>query len=198
MDGNDSPNISCGDSYNQNMLTSSQNTIVDSCIVDSCIVEIDSYIVKNQTSSQNNQDDSCIVYNQDDSYIVNSQTSSLTTQGDSCKEDQPPWFEPYVKDMGERAAVLRRIHANNRVAESAELPTLAATNTRSILPKVRNFAEDMLQRQITVSLISETWEQASGNKKFEAETERLFELHGLMFVSCPRPSNTGEEEQPSW
>ena len=57
-----------------------------------------------------------------------------------------------------------------------------------LLNSFDDFEEDILQRQMTVSLISETWEQASGNKKFEAETERLFELLGLMFVSCPRPS----------
>ena len=47
----------------------------------------------------------------------------------------------------------------------------------------------MIQSKITVSLISETWEKASGSKKFQAETERLFELHGLKFISCPRPSS---------
>ena len=78
MDGNDSPNISCGDSYNQNMLTSSQNTLVDSCSVNS-----DSYIVNSMTSSQNNQVDSFIVIDQEDSYIVDNLTISQNNQVDS-------------------------------------------------------------------------------------------------------------------
>ena len=200
MDGNDSPNTSCGDS----ILTCSKNTQVDSSIVssesesvivdsltslqntkgDSFIVgsESDGFIVDHLTSSQNTQIDSCI-----DSFIVDNLTSSQNTHIDSCI-DEPPWFEPYAREIGERVAVLRRIQANNRVAESAELPTLAATNARSIFPKIRNFAEDIIQRKITVSLVSETWEQAKGSKKFQAETERLFELYGLQFISCPRPS----------
>ena len=132
MDGNYSPNIGCGDSYNQSILTSSQNTHVDSFIVggesDSVIVygqtrsqntQVDSFVVNNQDGSYivKNQDDSCIVNNQDDSFIVNNHDDSciVTTQVDSYIEDQPPWYEPYVKDIWERVAVLRRIYATREL-----------------------------------------------------------------------------------
>ena len=105
------------------------------------------------------------------------------------QEDPPPWYEPYHQDHDERPAVLRRIVTNERVLVSAELPTIAATNTRSIGPKIRNFTEDILQRQITACLISETWEKEKGSKKFKNEIERIFELSGITFISCPRPSN---------
>ena len=59
MDGNDSPNISWGDSdsYNQSILTSSLNA------------QVDSYIVNDQGDSY-----------QGDSYIVNSETRSAYSQ----------------------------------------------------------------------------------------------------------------------
>ena len=88
-----------------------------------------------------------------------------------------------------RQAVLRKVASNDRVAKSSELPTLAATNMRSLPPKIRNFTEDILQRQVSVCFVSETWEQNGGSKKFQKEIERMFELFGLKFVSCSRPSN---------
>jgi hypothetical protein len=87
-----------------------------------------------------------------------------------------------------REVVFRKIMRNSRVAKSQELPTIATTNMRSIGPKIRNFTEDILQREITACFVSETW-QKDGSKKFEAEIERMFELFGLKFVSCSRPSN---------
>ena len=47
---------------------------------------------------------------------------------------------------------------------------------------------------ITVSLVSETWEKAEGNRKFQEETERLFELNGLKFCHVPGHQHTEEEE----
>ena len=68
----------------------------------------------------------------------------------------PVWYEPHTNDYERRPRVLKHIVANDRVAISADLPTIAATNMRSIFPKIRNFAEDMMMRGITVSLISES------------------------------------------
>ena len=106
-------------------------------------------------------------------------------------EQPPAWFEPYERAQEERPTVLRRINVNNRVAKSSELPTIAATNTRSILPKFRNFVQDLKERQISVCFISETWQKESsrGNKRFQNEVERMFQLSGLKFISCPRPSS---------
>ena len=58
----------------------------------------------------------------------------------------PVWYEPHTNNYDTRPRILKHIVANNRVATSGDLPTIAATNTRSIAPKIRNFAEDMLMR----------------------------------------------------
>ena len=109
------------------------------------------------------------------------------TNNDNNKEP-PTWYEPYIRNEEARHRILRNIVANDRVATSADLPTIAATNTRSIQPKIRNFAQDMIMREITVSLISESWDKEKRNKKFQYEVKRIFEINGLKFISCPRPS----------
>ena len=68
------------------------------------------------------------------------------------------------------------------------MPTIAATNTRSLLPNIQNFAEDLIQRQITACFVSEIW-MKENNIKFQEEVERMFELQGLHIISCPRPQN---------
>ena len=70
--------------------------------------------------------------------------------------------------------MLTRIVANDRVATSAQLPTVAVTNIRSIGPKAKNFTEDFLQHELTACLISESWEKQTGTKKFKQKLETMF------------------------
>ena len=112
----------------------------------------------------------------------------VESEDEASAQDPPPWHEPYTREDEPRTKVLRRINTNNRVAISAEMPTIAATNTRSIFPKFRHFAEDIIQRQITACFVSEIW-QKENNVKFQKEVERMFELNGLQFISCPRAQN---------
>ena len=104
--------------------------------------------------------------------------SEEVVEDEASAQDPPPWHEPYTREDEPRTKVLRRINTNNMVAISAELPTIAATNTRSIFPKFRHFAEDIIQRQITACFVSEIW-QKENNGKFQKEVERMFELNGL-------------------
>ena len=136
-----------------------------------------------------NEDDSRKV---DESESNGTETEDRTDDGNDDTVDQetpPSWYEPYLNEREYRPVILRKIVANDRVAISAELPTIAATNTRSIGPKLRNFAEDIIQRQISVCLVSETWEKEKQTKTFKTEIERIFEIQGLKFISCPRPNN---------
>ena len=45
----------------------------------------------------------------------------------------------------------------------------------------------MLLRQIEVQIASETWEKKS-NGKLKSDLEEIFQLHGLQYISCPRPN----------
>ena len=82
---------------------------------------------------------------------------------------------------------LRPIVANDRVAASAELPTIAVTNFRSLGPRLQHVKDDMLLRQIDVLVGSETWQKDS-NRKLKDDIEELLQIHGIEYISCPRPN----------
>ena len=82
---------------------------------------------------------------------------------------------------------LQQVRVNDRVASSAELPTIAVTNFRSLGPRVRNVKDDMLLRGIEVQIGSETWEKED-NRKLKSDLEEILEIDGLQYISCPRPN----------
>lgn len=83
--------------------------------------------------------------------------------------------------------VLRTVGINKRVAASAELPTIAVTNFRSLGPRVQAVKDDMLLRDLEVQIGSESWEKES-NEKLKSDIEGIFQLHGIQYISCPRPN----------
>ena len=58
---------------------------------------------------------------------------------------------------------------------------------RSLFPKVKNFKNDFLEREIGLSLLSEVW-QKKGKKKHNLEIEKMLQMEGLKYISTPRPS----------
>jgi hypothetical protein len=82
---------------------------------------------------------------------------------------------------------LRPIVTNDRVAASAELPTIAVTNFRSLGPRLQNVKDDILLRQIDVLVGSETWQKDS-NRKLKDDIEELLQIYGIEYISCPRPN----------
>ena len=50
--------------------------------------------------------------------------------------------------------------------------------------------DDILEREINCWFFSEIWEKAE-NKQHQFEIENFFELHGLKYLSSPRPSGWG-------
>ena len=57
---------------------------------------------------------------------------------------------------------------------------------RSLFPKFQNFCQDLEERDIDVSFLSEVWEK-SENKKHQAKIEEMLELKGIEYISTPRP-----------
>ena len=68
------------------------------------------------------------------------------------------------------------------------LPTVSVSNLRSLWPKINNFKNDFLEREVSLGLLSEIW-QKKGNKKHKYEIEKMLEKEGLKYISTPRPSN---------
>ena len=59
---------------------------------------------------------------------------------------------------------------------------------RSLMPKITNFKNDILEREISLALLSEVWEK-KGNKKHKFQIEKMLEQDGLKYISTPRPSS---------
>ena len=76
----------------------------------------------------------------------------------------------------------------DNISASANLPTVATYNCRSLFPKIGNFKTDLLERKIDVGFACEIWEQKE-NKVHKQEIEKMLELDGLKYISAPRPSN---------
>ena len=87
-----------------------------------------------------------------------------------------------------RERTITTVNRDPRIQGSCHLPTIGVTNYRSLGPKIKSVTTDILERDLSIVLSSETWEQNS-NSKLKLEVEKMCELEGLEFISCPRPSN---------
>ena len=102
----------------------------------------------------------------------------------------PAWHEWHQPRPAGLPAVRQTVRRDNRLLAAAQLPSFSAPNCRSLGPRLRNFAEDMLTREVTVALCSETWEKTT-SKKYQKEVERFLEMKGLWMVSNPRKYRRG-------
>ena len=102
--------------------------------------------------------------------------------------DIPAWFEPYSSRIQDIPITRKTIYRNNKVSQSQCLPIVCVSNLRSLWPKLNNWKNDTLERQISLSLLSEIW-QRKGNKKHRNEIEKMLQIDGLKYISTPRPSS---------
>ena len=75
-----------------------------------------------------------------------------------------------------------------KTKDALNLPIVATYNVRSLFPKVCNFRTDMLERNISVSFVSEIW-QRSDKKEHSLEIEKMLEEDGLKYISTARKAN---------
>ena len=75
-----------------------------------------------------------------------------------------------------------------KTKDALNLPIVATYNVRSLFPKVCNFRTDMLERNISVSFVSEIW-QRSDKKEHNLEIEKMLEEDGLKYISTARKAN---------
>ena len=86
-----------------------------------------------------------------------------------------------------RIPVRKTIKRDNKLLRTSNLPTIAVSNLRSLIPKARNFSQDIHERQIGCALLSEIW-QKSNKKKHNYEIERMLHMEGIKYISTPRVS----------
>ena len=79
-------------------------------------------------------------------------------------------------------------NTRSRVMTELNLPIVATYNVRSLFPKICNFRTDMVERNISVSFVSEIW-QRSDKKEHNLEIEKMLEEDGLKYISTTRKPN---------
>ena len=104
----------------------------------------------------------------------------------------PAWYEQYRPTLRHNTARINNITVkrNNKQLEGISLPVISVSNLRSLTPKLYSFKNDMIQREISVSLCSEVWEKANC-KKQQFEIEKMLQMEGLKYISTPRTTKRG-------
>ena len=78
------------------------------------------------------------------------------------------------------------IRKDNKLLEALNLPAFTVYNMRSLWSKINNLAEDIIDRSVDISILSEVWEKKE-NLKHQASIEEMLELKGIIYISTPRP-----------
>ena len=82
------------------------------------------------------------------------------------------------------------IPLNNKTKTALSLPSIMVTNHRSIFPKFNSLVDELLECDVKVCLHSEIREDKEKNEHKE-KIEEALELHGILYISNPRPKRRG-------
>ena len=80
----------------------------------------------------------------------------------------------------------KKIVKDNKLLEALNLPAFTVYNMRSIWSKLDNLAEDIVERSVDISILSEVWEKKE-NLKHQSRIEEMLEMKGISYISTPRP-----------
>ena len=110
------------------------------------------------------------------------------------QEDPPAWYDEYIVPVQVNTMLSKSnritIKRDNRLVMSESLPIISVSNVRSLHPKLKNFKKDLIEREISLSLISEVWEKTTC-KKQRFEIESMCQIEGLKYISTPRLNKRG-------
>ena len=74
----------------------------------------------------------------------------------------------------------------DKVSTALALPKIATYNMRSLMPKLESLKTDIIERSIDIAFLQEIWEN-SDSESHQAKIEKMFQIHGLKYISKPRP-----------
>ena len=97
---------------------------------------------------------------------------------------------PAKLENEKRNPVRKTIRRNNNTVLEDNLPTLACYNMRSLFPKIKNLAIDIIEREIGLACLNEIWEK-NESKEHQNKLIELFEMDGLQYISNPRKVKRG-------
>ena len=87
----------------------------------------------------------------------------------------PPWYDHYQRSSEKRRPERKTLRRNNKLMKSNNLPIIAVSNLRSLMPKIKSFTDDIHERQIGCALLSEVWEKTT-KKKQRFEIEKILHM----------------------
>ena len=87
-----------------------------------------------------------------------------------------------------RISFNKRIIRNNKNLDALNLPVFTVYNMRSLWSKINCLAEDIIERSVDISFLSEVWEKKE-NKKHQSSIEQLLEMKSISYISTPRPGS---------
>ena len=79
---------------------------------------------------------------------------------------------------------------SKKAITSQSLPNLMVTNHRSIFPKFNSLIDELIECEMHLGLHYEIWE-VKEKKEHKNKIEEAFELHGILYISNPRPNRRG-------
>ena len=97
----------------------------------------------------------------------------------------PAWYDETTNDRSRLPPVRIHLKSNGRTTIGGNLPTFSVCNMRSLMPKIDNFANDVIERDIDLSFLGEVWEKVD-DKSHLNKIEKLLEIKGIKYISTPR------------
>ena len=144
MDGNCSLNSSYESIVSVNSSCSLASELPDISSINETLQSLDESAVNNSTLLDQTLNVSDVSIVEDDNAIP------VVANVDFCYQPfdvpYPSWYEPHHDIQECRTTVRRKIHRDNKLIESINLPIISVSNLRSLIPKINNFKEDMLER----------------------------------------------------
>ena len=118
--------------------------------------------------------------------------NSINLSHSLCTEEQSDMKIPIIvghrptKIIYERPPHTRKtLRRDNRIITAQFLPRITNYNVRSLMPKIRSVALDIIERESDLIFLSEVW-QKEDDKKHQSKIEELLELDGIKYISTPR------------
>ena len=116
-------------------------------------------------------------------------------QSESVSHTDPPMDQqiPTLSGLRPPKVIIERppqsrktIRRDNKLVHALALPRISNFNMRALFSKTLNLANDMKERESDLVFLTEVWEKQE-NKKHQFKLEEMLEIHGIKYISTPRP-----------
>ena len=79
---------------------------------------------------------------------------------------------------------------SKKVSTAQSLPKIMVANNRSVFPKFQHLIDELIECDVQVGIHTEIWE-SNENNEHKNKIEEALEIHGIVYISNPRPKRRG-------